>query len=277
MTLIRPIGPRARGASVSYGLGVLCGLWLAITTAEAATWYVQANPGHTGDGTTADRPFSSLQDVEAYALPEDTIVVVPSPDPLDGGIQLKDGQRLIGLGPAVTRADPPRARARMTNTTSARYDGDAIRLAKHNLVHNIHIENAFRSAILGINTVATAIRHNLITHTMAVHDLLAIEAEWPAGYILFQRQTNHFGGITLVACGPDAPVVPRQSGVQSVSYCEFLAAGTWSPIANTEQVVIAGSVIRDNNSDGITILNDTGVVAHYGAAGAFEQKYTVSI
>jgi hypothetical protein len=263
MTLIRHIGPSARGASVYYGLSVLCGLWLALTTAEAATWYVQANPGHAGDGTTAYRPFSSLQDVEAHSLPEDTIFVVPSPDPLDGGMQLKDGQRLIGLGPAVTIADPHRARAHITNTTSARYDGDAIRLAKHNLVHNIHIDNAFRSAILGINTVATDIRNNLITNTMAAHDLLAIEAEWPAGYILFQQQTNHFGGITLVACGPDAPVVPRQSGVQSVSYCEFLASGTWSPIAKTEQVVIAGNVIRDSNSDGIIILNDTDVVAHY--------------
>ena len=43
------------------------------------------------------RPFATLQEVEARSQPGDTIRIVPSGKPLDGGIQLKDGQRLIGL------------------------------------------------------------------------------------------------------------------------------------------------------------------------------------
>ena len=109
------------------------------------------------------------------------------------------------------------ARAKLTNTSDARYDGDAIRLAKNNVVENIHIDNAFRSAILGINAVAAQLRNNLMTNIMAVHDIFAIEGpapsacrmgtcvgEWPNGYILFASQTNHFGAITLVTCGPGA-------------------------------------------------------------------------
>ena len=155
--------------------------------------------------------------VEAASAAGDTIYVLQSQGVLDGGIQLKDGQKLIGLGPKVNTANGNSARAMLTNTTDARYDGDAVRLAKNNVVENIHIDNTFRSAILGINAVAAQLRNNLMTNIMAVHDLFAIEGpapstcvpgncvgEWPNGYILFASQTNHFGAITLVTCGPGA-------------------------------------------------------------------------
>ena len=98
----------------------------------ASTWHVKAGAAGGGDGSQ-NRPFASLQEVEARSQPGDTIRVVPSDKPLDGGIQLKDGQRLIGLGNPVTKSAGG-ARPTITNSSNARYDGDAVRLANNNLV-----------------------------------------------------------------------------------------------------------------------------------------------
>src|SRR6185437_11659166 len=68
-------------------------------------WYVSASAAAGGDGS-AHAPFNSLALVQAASGPGDTIVVLPSPlsaPPLDGGIALKPGQRLIGDGPTVVR------------------------------------------------------------------------------------------------------------------------------------------------------------------------------
>jgi hypothetical protein len=196
---------------------------------------------------------------------------------LDGGIQLKNGQKLIGLGPKVTGVNANTDRARLTNTLRTRYDGDIVRLASQNVVENIHFDNAWRSSIFGINADGAAIRDNLITNDMAVHDLFAIEGpppstcgvvrgaavctgEWPNGFIIFAPQTNHFGAITLIACGPEARKPTADLLVKSQSYCETLVPGsgfTSSPLS----FAITGNVIRDGNSDGIMIINDTGIKA----------------
>jgi hypothetical protein len=102
---------------------VSCLAFFITTSSEATTWYVKADPSHSGNGTK-NRPFSTLQEAEGASLPGDTILILQSKDPLDGGIQLKDGQSLIGLGPSVTRANPNSARAMITNTNPLRYDGD---------------------------------------------------------------------------------------------------------------------------------------------------------
>ena len=259
-------------------LVVLSLVLFTTATSEAADWYVKAGAPHPGNGSK-NRPFTSLEQVEAASAAGDTIYVLQSQGALDGGIQLKDGQSLIGLGPKVTNANPHSARAKLTNTSDARYDGDAIRLAKNNLVENIHIDNAFRSAILGINAVAAQLRNNLMTDIMAVHDLFAIEGpapstcvpgncvgEWPNGYILFASQTNHFGAITLVTCGPGARSAVTNPDVQPMGYCKFLepAAGT---VPSTGDVVISGNEIRDSNSDGIMIIDDLGVQAKATVTG----------
>jgi hypothetical protein len=54
----------------------------------------------------------------------------------DGGM-LKENQRLIGVGDPVTRAGSSGLRPTITNTSNARRDGDAIRLATNALVQNI--------------------------------------------------------------------------------------------------------------------------------------------
>lgn len=243
-------------------------------------WYVEADATHDGNGTKR-RPFQTLQEVEDHSSPGDTIFVVPSTSALDGGIQLKDRQHLIGLGPDVNGAHSHGERALITNTSGLRYDGDAIRLAGHNLVENIHIDNAFRSSILGINAVGARIRHNLMTNDMAVHSLIEIEGpppskcgantpgppaftcvgEWPNGYIIFAPQTNHFGAITLVSCGPGVRSALTNGDVRSQGYCKFLDPSA-STVPDTGQVLIHGNVIRDSNSDGIMVINDLGVVGN---------------
>src|SRR5882762_5765515 len=189
----------------------------------ASTWYVKADAAAGGDGSR-NRPFATLEQVEAASQPGDTIRVLPSMRPLDGGIQLKD---------------------------SARLNGDAIRLAPNTLVQNIHVDGASRSGIFGVNAARAQIRGNLITHNMIQgNDLPRLERLWPEGFVLYQSQGNHFGGITLLACGPGAS-----------SYCSSHAP-TVRP-TNAGQTVIANNVIRDSNLEGIMVLTDTGVVAGY--------------
>src|ERR1700740_2573181 len=74
--------------------------------AEAAprhtqTWYVSAAAAAGGDGS-ANAPFNSLTAVQQVYGPGDTIMIEPSllsVPPLNGGIALLPGQRLIGDGP----------------------------------------------------------------------------------------------------------------------------------------------------------------------------------
>ena len=159
-------------------------------------------------------------------------------------------------------------------------------MAANNLVQNIHIDNAFRSSILGINAVGARILDNLMTNDMAAHDIFAIEGpapstcgqvtatpptykcvgEWPNGYILFAPQTNHFGAITLVSCGPGSRSSVTNGDVRPEGYCKFLdpSAGF---VPDTGRVLVTRNVIRDSNSDGIMLINDFGVVANLTVAG----------
>jgi len=250
----------------------------------ANTWFVKADARPRGHGSIVG-PFNSLQDVEHYSLPGDTIFVLPSQSALDGGIQLKDGQQLVGLGLPVALDKAHGAEPLITNTSGDRYDGDAIRLAKNNLVLNIHIDNAFRSSILGINAVNAQLIENLMTNDMAVHDIFAIEGpapstcgqqattpptyvcvgEWPKGYILFAPQTNHFGAITLITCGPGSRSAVTNGDVRPEGYCKFIDPGAGS-VPATGHLVVAGNLIRDSNSDGIMIINDFGVPANVTVA-----------
>jgi len=140
------------------------GLLASVASAET-TWYVKANAGAGGDGSEG-QPFNSLQTVEQKSEPGDTIIVLACPadiPALDGGIALKDGQKLLGVGPDVTLDDPAAEQAKITNSDAGRYDGDGIVLANDNEVTNIHVIDAHRSAISGHNISGADIHHNIIT------------------------------------------------------------------------------------------------------------------
>lgn len=258
------------------GNAVLVGfLVIACPALQAADWYVKAGAASNGDGTR-NRPFNSLLQVENASRDGDTIYVLQASPALalDGGIQLRAGQKLIGLGPRVALANPNSERAKLTNTTRARYDGDIVRLSANNVVENIHFDNAYRSSIFGVNADRATIRENLMTNDMAVHDLFAIEGpapstcrvvsgsgvctgEWPNGFIIFAPQTNHFGAITLLACGPQPRALPADPLVRTQSYCSALTPGSGVATAPL-RYDITSNIVRDSNSDGIMIINDTG-------------------
>jgi len=224
---------------------------MAGASEAASTWYIKADAAAGGNGSR-DRPFATLEQVETASRPGDTVRVMPAPRPLDGGIQLKDGQRLIGLGDPVTKSAASGARPTVTNTTATRYQGDAIRLANNNVVENMHIDGATRAGIFGVNAARPQIRGTLITNNMIQgNDLRRLERVWPEGLILYQSQGNHFGGITLLACGPGAS-----------SYCAMHAPER-PPAANFGEAVITGNVIRDSNLEGIMLLTDTGAVGSF--------------
>jgi hypothetical protein len=234
-----------------YVLLVTLTLFMVDTSQAASTWYVQADAAAGGNGSRS-RPFSTLDQVEAASRPGDTIRVLPSLRALDGGILLKDRQRLIGLGDPVTKAQKPGAQPTITNTSAARYDGDAIRLASNNVVQNIRIDGAARAGIFGVNATRAEIRGNLITNNMIQgNDLRRLEGLWPKGFVLYESQGNHFAGITLLACGPAA-----------ASYCVTHAPGRAAAM-NSGPVVIADNVVRDSNLEGIMLLTDTGAVANF--------------
>lgn len=219
----------------------------ASTAVLAKEWYVQAGSTAPWNGTTS-QPFNSLAQVEAASAPGDEIFVLPSSDTLDGGIQLKDDQKLIGLGPKVTKAPLPADHAKITNTGSGHLDGDAIRLANNNTVKNIHIQGAYRAGILGINVTSPTIKDNLITENMNQHDIQTLQED----FVIFELQRNHYAGITLFACGKP----------KGLSHCQQQdPSAKW--IANTGEVVIKGNEVRDSNVEGIVLLNDTGVIATY--------------
>ena len=234
-----------------YVLLVTLTLFMADASQAASTRYVQADAAAGGNGSRS-RPFSTLDQVEAASQPGDTIRVLPSMRPLDGGIQLKDRQRLIGLGDPVTKAQTPGAQPTITNTGAARYNGDAVRLASNNVVQNLRIDGAARAGVFGVNATRAEIRGNLITRNMIQgNDLRRLERLWPEGFILYESQGNHFGGITLLACGPAA-----------ASYC-MTHAPERVAATNTGLVVIADNVVRDSNLEGIMLLTDTGAVATF--------------
>lgn len=138
---------------------------------SARTWYVSATAPTGGNGA-AQTPFDSLAAVEQAAAPGDTIVVLPSPldtAPLDGGIALKPGQRLIGAGADVVQqpgnaavAGPALLAAlpRIRNTNPLRQQGDAVRLAAGSEVRNLVITESARGAIYGLNAPGSTIRGN---------------------------------------------------------------------------------------------------------------------
>lgn len=142
-------------------------------------WYVSAAAPAGGDGS-ANAPFNSLALVQQASGPGDTIVVEPSPasvPPLDGGIALKSGQRLLGDGPPVVKFGPaliaggpavigPSGNSslpRITNSSSASNSGDAVELAAGTEVENLVIAGAYRGAIYGQDAVGVSLRGNDIS------------------------------------------------------------------------------------------------------------------
>jgi len=127
---------------------------------DQTRWFVRAGAAGNGDGTSA-RPFASLADIERCAPVAAAITVQAPADraaALDGGIRLKDRQKLFGADPA--RGATPAAR--LTSTTA-----DTITLAHGNELAHLHIENPAGAAIFGDNVNGAVLRDLYITRKSA--------------------------------------------------------------------------------------------------------------
>ena len=148
---------------VSVGL-VACGdsTRPSFSTTATPAWYVSATAAAGGNGSSR-APFNSLDAVERASSPGDTIIVLPSPStvaPLDGGIALKPGQKLIGAGPAVVSAKAGDDAPRITNTSAANHNGDAVTLADAVEVTNLMVVQTYRGGIYGKDVRGVVIRGN---------------------------------------------------------------------------------------------------------------------
>ena len=154
-------------------------------------WYVSATAAGGGNGSAA-APFNTLAQVQQASGPGDTIIVVPSPlsvPPLDGGIVLKTGQRLIGGGPPVVKFGAPLVSGgppvvgssglstlpRITNTTAASNSGDAVRLADDTDVENLVIPGPYRGAIYGQDAAGLTVTGN---------DISGFDTSGTAGFVV---------------------------------------------------------------------------------------------
>jgi hypothetical protein len=168
----------------------------------ASKWYVSASAAAEGNGSAA-APFDTLAQVQQASGPGDTIIVVPSPlsvSPLDGGITLKVGQRLIGDGPPVVKFGAPLVSGgtpvvgasgvsslpRITNTTGAANSGDAVSLADDTDVENLVITGPYRGAIYGQDAVGVTVHGN---------DISGFDTSGTAGFVVQPfYATNYIAG-----------------------------------------------------------------------------------
>ena len=153
---------------LSSATGAFALLWPAVSIAQTpldcarnpdrARWFVRAGAPGDGAGTNA-RPFASLADIERCAPPGATITVLAPAEgaaPLDGGIRLKERQKLLGIAP-MPGGKPA---ARLTNSAGS---GDAVTLAHDNEVAHLHVDNPAGAAIFGDNVNATHLHDLLLT------------------------------------------------------------------------------------------------------------------
>lgn len=142
----------------------LCVAFATAANASAQDLYVQSGAASGGTGSQFS-PLNSLAAVEQTSATGDRIHVVPSAGVLDGGIRLKRGQKLIGLGPDVAgETGNLSALPAISNTSATRLAGDAVRLADDATVENIAIRSAHRGAIYGLDTVGVRIIGNDVTN-----------------------------------------------------------------------------------------------------------------
>lgn len=127
-------------------------------------WYVKAGADPSVATGSEDKPFARLIDAQNASCVGDEIKIIPvdsSIPALDGGIILKDDQKLQGLGPKVTNGDNS-VSPRITNTT-----GDAITLANNNKVQNIFISEPKGGGITAIDKSSGKLKDLLIVRSTA--------------------------------------------------------------------------------------------------------------
>ena len=264
--------------------------------AHAATWYVKATAHHDGNGSKS-RPFQTLEAAEAASGAGDTIYIIHTKASrvLDGRIVLKPNQRLIGLGPDVTRVPDHAAAARVTYSgVSSPADGSIVQLASGNEISNIHFIDLSVSAIVGTGADYSGanVHGNLFTGSgvdngwlrysvylesysgdrdARVTNNVVRDGSFLSGFVVNQYgtssaachfQNNHFDNIgsrAYVLQTSDSASI--QADILDSSANDIGAMGEYSGIANSDSILMLlnNSSTQDVLIDGYTYDNTSQV------------------
>lgn len=152
--------------------------------------YVNNDPPATVTGTLGSKtnPYTTLGDAQSN-LTADLIYVFKGNAPYDMGIELRDGQYLIGEGAGLkcggcALEEPAGTAPVFTNTSTTTNDGHAVVLARNNTVQGIKIENTKGYAFANASSAAS------------VGEL----------YIDIESVTGEGGILQLVSCDNDATI-----------------------------------------------------------------------
>jgi hypothetical protein len=228
----------------------------------ARVWYVSARARPGGNGSR-HAPFRTLAKVQQASRPGDKIVILPvlkRVAPLDGGIQLKPRQRLIGAGPAVAgRTKRVKKLPRLANTSCKNLDGDAVRLNRKTTVRNVVVPRACRGAIYGLDAVGVQVTGNDVSgqNTSCTNGFLVQPFNVPTG----------LPGVMI----PASPAVAPQNGWAGIMVDGRSAAGKIAIERNYvhDATCADGIDIRAMGSSKLTAKVDRNTVTHIaeGAAG----------
>lgn len=138
-------------------------------------YYIKAGASAGGNGSLF-HPFDDVSDL-ATTKAGDIIVFLPSANTLQGKIVLKNNQTLLGFGkvncdrsynPALDRCTGISQNSKIENPS-----GNAIELAKNNIVSGINIISSSRFGIYGLNPGFVILTDNQISKTNTIGARLA--------------------------------------------------------------------------------------------------------
>ncbi|NKB32716.1 MAG: DUF1565 domain-containing protein [Pseudomonadales bacterium] len=121
---------------------------------------------------SSERQFLTLAQAQSRSNPGDTIYLV-NLDPstvLDASIQLKPGQKLLGVDSDGRLLENPSERIRLSNSSSS-LGGAIVRLADHNEIAGVHFVNMRNAAIAGegVDYSGAYLHHNSFTGNAEEH------------------------------------------------------------------------------------------------------------
>lgn len=241
--------------------------------------FVKADAAN-GDGSRW-RPYNNLHDVQNNTVEHDVIIVLNSDQELEGGLQLKDGQRLLGQSAAdrshrttlvdcsefpereCTRSDQhgsPKI-ATTDDGISPVLDGDAVRMAEggFNEIRGIHFTRTVRFAIFGKNT-SGELDGNLFENTGQTKvveraylpcDLEVIDANGDQTKALVKTPRDELGCWMWPAAFPGDVLGPDRNNKLFFSNIAVAAVGI---LANEgeHKVSISNSIFRDFTAGMVT-------------------------
>ena len=208
--------------------------------------YVRKKVKPNGKGPLGSKknPYTSLADAEADQSEWDVLFVMQSPanlGPLDGGIALLAGQKLLGLGPDPTIANKNSARAMITNTDPTKYDGIAVVAAPGTQISGIHIDESENSAITLTSGNGITISNVLITgHNTGLNVTLGDPLTSAAAVSLLVKDAGNISiKDTVIRASSDGQVVTG-SGINIISSSSFGIFG-----GGLVNILIDGTTVKD--------------------------------